>query len=76
MYSSETEWVRGFYYQNTSGNPTANGQEIPQGKWYLYESENLLDTLPIVPRRILWLRVYASGWSYESYVSEVSIIIE
>jgi hypothetical protein len=76
MYSSENEWVKGFYYQNTSGNPTANGQEIPQGKWYLYESANLLDTLPIVPRRILWLRVYASGWSYESYVSEVSIIVE
>jgi hypothetical protein len=75
-YGSETQWVRGFYYQNTTGNPTASGQEVPQGKWYLYESENLLDVLPIVPKRLVSIRVFASGWSYESYVSEVSIIVE
>jgi len=76
VYLSETEWTHGFYYQNLSNNPTMNGQEIPQGKWYFYESENLLDVLPITPRRIVWLRVYASGWSYESLVSEISLIVE
>lgn len=75
-YLSETEWVHGFYYQNVDSNPTMYGQEIPQNKWYFYESENLVDVLPISPRRILWLRVYASGWSYESLVSEISLIVE
>jgi len=76
IYLSENEWIHGFYYQNIDNNPTMNGQEIPQGKWYFYESENLLDVLPIPPRRIIWLRVYASGWSYESLVSEISLIVE
>ena len=76
VYLSEDEWVHGFYYQNVDENPTMHGQEIPQDKWYFYESENLVDVLPITPRRILWLRVYASGWSYETLVSEISLIVE
>lgn len=76
MYGSEAEWVRGFYYQNLNNNPTQDGQEIPQGKWYFYESENLLDAFRISPRRIVRLRVYASGWSYESLVSEISLVVE
>jgi len=75
-YLSENEWVRGFFYQNFSNNPIQNGQEIPQGQWYVYDSENLLDVLTPTPRRILWLRVYASGWSYDSLVSEISLIVE
>jgi hypothetical protein len=75
-YLSETEWVRGFYYQNLNRNPTMYGQEIPQDSWYFYESENLLDVFPITPRRILWIRVYASGWNYESMVSEISLVVE
>jgi len=73
---SENDWVHGFYYQNLSNNPTLYGQEIPQSKWYFYESENLVGLLPINPVRILWVRVYASGWSYESLISEVSLIVE
>jgi len=76
VYLSENELIHGFYYQNYSNNPTQNGQQVPQGKWYLYESENLLDVLPISPRRIIWLRVYASGWNYESLISEISLIVE
>lgn len=76
VYLSENEWIRGFYYQNENSNPTMNGQEIPQNKWYFYESENLLDVLPVAPRRILWIRVYASGWSYESLISQISLIVE
>jgi hypothetical protein len=73
---SENDWVHGFYYQNFSNNPTLYGQEIPQNKWYFFESENLVGLLPITPVRILWVRVYASGWSYESLISEVSLIVE
>ncbi len=76
VYGSENEWIHGFYYQNRDNNPTMNGQEIAQNKWYFYESENLLDVLPETPSRIIWLRVYASGWSYESLVSEISLIVE
>jgi hypothetical protein len=76
MYGSEAEWVHGFYYQNLNNNPTQDGQEIPQGEWYFYESENLLNVLRISPRRIVRLRVYASGWSYESLVSEISLVVE
>jgi len=76
VYGSEDEWIHGFYYQNLSNNPTMNGQEVPQGKWYFYESENLLSMLSIKPQRIVWLRVYASGWNYESLVSQISLIIE
>jgi hypothetical protein len=76
IYQSENEWVHGFYYQNFNNNPTMNGQEIPQDKWYFYESENLADVLPVTPSRILWLRVYASGWSYDSFVTGISLIVE
>ena len=76
VYSSDNEWIHGFYYQNENNNPTMNGQEIPKDKWYFYESENLVDVLPVTPGRIVWLRVYASGWSYESLVSEISLLVE
>jgi hypothetical protein len=76
IYGSENEWIHGFYYQNTSNNPTKDGQEIPQSKWYFYESDNLLSVLSIRPQRIVSLRVYASGWNYESEVSQISLIIE
>jgi hypothetical protein len=76
VYGSEDEWIHGFYYQNVDNNPTMRSQEIAQNEWHLYESENLLDALPFEPRRILSLRVSASGWGYESLVSEISLIVE
>lgn len=75
-YGSQNDWVQGFYYQNVDGNPVMFGNEIPQGQWYLFESENLLPNLPIQPTRLLRLQVYASGWNYDSMVSEVNVIIE
>jgi hypothetical protein len=76
VYDSEAEWVQGFYYQNTENNPTMYGLEIPRNQWYLFESENLLETLPIRPYKIIRVRVYASGWDYDSLVSDVSLIVE
>lgn len=75
-YDSETDWIQGFYYQNRDGNPTTYGQQLPQDRWYLFESENLLESLPIKPFRIMRIRVYASGWDYESLVSDISLIAE
>ncbi|MEA3408182.1 MAG: hypothetical protein U9R48_08910 [Chloroflexota bacterium] len=75
-YDSETEWVKGFYYQNVQNNPTAFGLRIPQDRWYFFQSENLLESLPIRPYRILRLRVYAAGWDYESLISDINLIVE
>ncbi len=76
VYDSEAEWVQGFYYQNVDNNPTTYGLQIPRDRWFLFESENLLELLPIKPYRITKIRVYASGWDYESLVSDVSVIVE
>jgi hypothetical protein len=75
-YDSEAEWVHGFYYQNADSNPTTYGELIQQDRWYIYESENLLEVMPIIPSRIVSIEVYASGWDYDSMVSEISLIVE
>jgi hypothetical protein len=75
-YDSEAEWVRGFYYQNVANNPTTYGQLIQSERWYIYESENLLDVVPIKPSKIVSIQVYASGWDYESLISEIGLIVE
>jgi len=75
-YDSEAEWVHGFYYQNAANNPTTYGQLIPNGRWYMYESENLLDVMPITPSRIVSIRIYASGWDYDSLISEIGLVVE
>jgi len=76
LYDSEVEWIQGFYYQNVDGNPTTYGLQIPRDRWYVFESENLLEALPLKPVRIMSLRVYASGWDYDSLVSDINLIIE
>ncbi len=76
VYDSEAEWVQGFYYQNVADTPTTYGLQIPHDRWYPFESENLLDVLPVPPHRIIAIRVYASGWDYESLVSDVNLIVE
>ncbi len=76
VYDSEAEWIQGFYYQNVDNNPTTYGTQIPRDRWFLFESENLLETLPISPYRIIRVRVYASGWDYDSLISDINLIVE
>ncbi len=76
VYDSEAEWVQGFYIQNETGAPTTYGLLIPRDRWYLYESENLAESLPVRPFKIVKVRVYASGWDYESMVSDISLVVE
>lgn len=71
----EAEYVRGFYVQNDTHNPTVNGELEPRGQWIPIESSNLL-ALPIKPFRILAIEIYASGWDYESYISNVRLKAE
>ncbi len=75
-YGSEGEWVRGFYYQNTLANPTNNGEQIPVDVWVPFESGNLLELADPKPFIVTSLQIYASGWDYESYVSNVQLIVE
>jgi len=76
VYDSEAEWIQGFYYQNVDGNPTTYGQAIPRDRWYPFESPNLLQSLNVRPYKIVSVRIYASGWDYESLVSDVHLIAE
>ncbi len=72
----EAEYVRGFYAQNDTSNPTANGELLPRATWIPFDSSNLLASLPIKPFRILSIEIYASGWDYESYISNVRLKAE
>lgn len=69
----EASRVYGFYYQNESNNRTDNGVKLPHNQWQEYTAPDNLMTLTPQPRRILSLQVSASGWDYESLVSEVSL---
>jgi hypothetical protein len=75
-YDNEAEWIQGFYYQNTANNPTMYGLQIPQDRWYFYDSGNLLDMLPVRPSKIVRLRVYSSGWDYDSLLSDIALVVE
>jgi hypothetical protein len=70
------EYVRGFYTQNDTSNPTVNGELMPRAQWIPLDTSNLLASLPIKPFHIMELEVYASGWDYESYVSNLRLTAE
>lgn len=75
-YGSENEWVQGFYYGDPRGKPVGTGQQYPQDTWQLFPKSgdlNLLATLNPKPVHIISLRVYASGWNYESMVRWISL---
>ncbi len=73
---NEHDYVHGFYYQNTEENSTKNGEPVPRDQWIPFETSNLLEMLKPQPFRILYIKIYASGWDYESYVSGVRLTVE
>lgn len=83
-WGNDKFWTHGFYYQNRDGYPIApdpwgqpSGERVPRGVWYPYESGNLLELLgDNRPAQITGLTVYASGWNYDSMVSEIHLIVE
>ncbi len=75
-YGSENEWVQGFYYENPGNNPVTHGELIPRDTWHYFDSKNLLDSLDPKPTRIVSLRVYASGWDYESQIRYISLAVQ
>jgi hypothetical protein len=83
-WGNDQFWTHGFYYQNRNGNPIApdpwgrpSGEQVPRGVWYPFESGNLLELLgESGPVHVTGITVYASGWNYDSQVSEVQLIAE
>jgi hypothetical protein len=84
LWGSDKFWLHGFYYQNEAGYPIASdwwgqprGEQIPQNVWYPYESDNLMQLLgENKPAQITGITIYASGWNYDSKVSEIQVVVE
>ncbi len=77
QYGIDRFWTHGFYYHNEANFPIQNGTQIPRYRWYPYESENLMEVLgDLRPNWVTGIRLYASGWNYQSMVSEVGLIVE
>ncbi len=77
-YGKELRWGYGFY--NMEPRPDYQlfgGQQVPLFIWHSYESANLMEELEATrPVHINSIRLYASGWNYESFASELELIVE
>lgn len=70
----------GFYYLDPGTGPNwrklVNGNKVVQGEWYYFESDNLARTLgDNRPVHIDAVRIYASGWSWDSAITNVSLLV-
>lgn len=79
IYGKVLTWGHGFYYRDPENEnwQILGGEKIPPYLWYTYQSPNLMDELANTrPARINSVRIYASGWNYQSMVSEVYLVAE
>ncbi len=79
IYGKVLTWGHGFYFRDPENENwrIINGEKIPPYLWYTYQSPNLLELLKDTrPARINSVRIYASGWNYQSMVSEVYLLAE
>jgi hypothetical protein len=79
IYGKVLTWGHGFYYRDPENEnwQIIGGEKIPPYLWYTYQSPNLMDELANTrPARINSVRIYASGWNYQSMVSEVYLVAE
>lgn len=69
-------WTHGFYFKDPVADwRIVNGEKIPRYVWYPYESPNLMEELgDVKPALITSVRVYASGWDYQSMASQVQLL--
>jgi hypothetical protein len=79
----ERDWFHGFYYKPKPDTyflydePANSSESIAPLIWYPYESDNLLASLgPTKPAYIKSIRIYASGWIYDSMVASISLLAE
>jgi hypothetical protein len=84
------QWVHGFYafedptlavpyYCTTCPNPgIGNHNRVTEGSWFLYDSPNLMESLPLElrPAIVDSVRVYASGHGYDSMVTDVELLAQ
>ncbi len=80
---NDRDWFHGFYFVPPPENyilynqPDNSSERIARFVWYPYESVNLLTTLgPAKPVFIKSIRIYASGWIYDSMVANISLLAE
>jgi hypothetical protein len=73
----ESFLYRGFYITNPDGRLTTNGVQIPANQWTPV-SIDLFDDKAVQPRpaHLVSLEIEGSGWSFESYVTNVQLIAE
>ncbi len=79
IYGKVLTWGHGFYYRDPDNEnwKIINGEKVPPYIWYTYQSPNLMELLADTrPARINNVRIYASGWNYQSMVSEVYLAVE
>jgi hypothetical protein len=72
-------WGHGFYFRDPENEnwQIVGGEKIPAFNWYTYHSPNLMELLQDTrPARIDSIRIYASGWNYQSMVSEAYLVAE
>lgn len=77
LYGNDNFWTHGFYFKDPTEGSTIrdNCEKIPHYVWYPYESPNLMEELgDIKPALITSIRIYASGWDYQSMVSQVQLL--
>jgi hypothetical protein len=85
------QWVHGFYafddpgldvepyYCLTCPEPgSGNHDRVPEQIWFLYDSPNLMEISPLEarPAFIQSVRIYASGHSYDSMVTNVELLAQ
>jgi hypothetical protein len=79
IYGKQLTWGHGFYFRDPENAnwQIVGGEKIPPFNWYTYRSPNLLELLKDTrPARIDSIRIYASGWNYQSMASEVYLVAE
>ncbi|NJN83938.1 MAG: hypothetical protein HC802_17765 [Caldilineaceae bacterium] len=77
IYGKVLTWGHGFYYRDPENENwrVIDGEKIPPFKWYTYQSPNLMEELQSTrPAHIDSVRIYASGWNYQSMVSEAYLV--
>lgn len=79
IYGKQLTWGHGFYYRDPENEnwKIVNGEKVPPFNWYTYRSPDLMDLLKDTrPAHIDSIRIYASGWNYQSMVSEAFLVAE
>lgn len=78
IHGKEVKWGHGFYNMDPLPEyPLVGGQQVPLFTWHSFESANLMEELEATrPAHIDNIRLYASGWNYESFASDFELIVE